>query len=43
MFEHVDGITRMEISRNPTDSDMQDIIDNIADDSAYEKCLLVDS
>ena len=43
MFEHDDGITRVEFSRNPTDSDIQDIIDNIADNFTHEECLLVDS
>ena len=36
LIEHVDGITRIEFSRNPTYSDAQDVI---ADNFPYEKRL----
>ena len=39
LIEHVDGITRIEFSKNPTYSDAQDVIDEIADNFPYEKRL----
>ena len=38
-IEHVDSITRIEFSKNPTYSDAQDVIDEIADNFPYERRL----
>lgn len=39
LIEHVDGITRIEFSKNPRYSDAQDVIDEIADNFPYEQRL----
>lgn len=39
LIKHVNGITRIEFSKNPSYSDAREVIDDIADNFPYEKRL----